>query len=228
VGFVAEASPVPTWALDGAGRLVWANRAWLEVVKAVYKALLEEIGDAAETKPIVQALTAAHSVLCDPESKQKYDATIAPAAETFNKRETNGTAYQAGREKEAAEKAAKARTLADAAAALAERAQEEAKECREKAQAAAEDAQKRSKDADHAKWAAWAARLSDDAAAADKRAEKAQADARQARARHAEAEAEARAEADRAARYAASDADTLARNRAIREAAEKAEREKQA
>jgi signal transduction histidine kinase len=34
-GFVAEASPVPTWALDGAGRLVWANRAWLEVVKAV-------------------------------------------------------------------------------------------------------------------------------------------------------------------------------------------------
>ncbi|HEV2083078.1 MAG TPA: ATP-binding protein [Brevundimonas sp.] len=33
-GFVAEASPVPTWALDGAGRLVWANRAWLDAVRA--------------------------------------------------------------------------------------------------------------------------------------------------------------------------------------------------
>jgi len=33
-GFVAEASPVPTWALDGAGRLVWANRAWLAAVRA--------------------------------------------------------------------------------------------------------------------------------------------------------------------------------------------------
>jgi hypothetical protein len=34
-GFVAEASPVPTWAIDGGGRLVWANRAWLEAVKAI-------------------------------------------------------------------------------------------------------------------------------------------------------------------------------------------------
>ena len=33
-GFVAEAAPVPTWVLDASGRLVWANRAWLQAVRA--------------------------------------------------------------------------------------------------------------------------------------------------------------------------------------------------
>ncbi|MES2859899.1 MAG: ATP-binding protein [Pseudomonadota bacterium] len=32
-GLIADASPAPTWVVDGSGRLVWANRAWLGEVR---------------------------------------------------------------------------------------------------------------------------------------------------------------------------------------------------
>ncbi len=32
-GLIADASPAPTWVVDGSGRLVWANRAWLAEVR---------------------------------------------------------------------------------------------------------------------------------------------------------------------------------------------------
>ena len=34
LGLLADASPAPTWVVDRAGKLVWANRAWLAEVKA--------------------------------------------------------------------------------------------------------------------------------------------------------------------------------------------------
>lgn len=34
LGMLADASPVPTWVVDGAGRLAWANRAWLTETRA--------------------------------------------------------------------------------------------------------------------------------------------------------------------------------------------------
>ena len=34
LGLLADASPSPTWVVDAAGQLVWANRAWLAEVKA--------------------------------------------------------------------------------------------------------------------------------------------------------------------------------------------------
>lgn len=34
LGALAEASPVPTWVIDGAGQLVWANTAWLAETRA--------------------------------------------------------------------------------------------------------------------------------------------------------------------------------------------------
>lgn len=34
LGLIADASPWPAWIVDGAGRLVWANRAWLAEMKA--------------------------------------------------------------------------------------------------------------------------------------------------------------------------------------------------
>ncbi|GAD60264.1 LOW QUALITY PROTEIN: histidine kinase [Brevundimonas abyssalis TAR-001] len=39
---LTELSPVPSWRVDGTGRLVWANRAWLEEVKA------ESVADAVD------------------------------------------------------------------------------------------------------------------------------------------------------------------------------------
>ena len=42
LGALAEASPAPTWVVDGAGQLIWANKAWLTEVRA------ETLGEAHE------------------------------------------------------------------------------------------------------------------------------------------------------------------------------------
>ena len=42
LGVLADASPVPTWVTDAAGRLAWANRAWLSEVRAADLAEAQE------------------------------------------------------------------------------------------------------------------------------------------------------------------------------------------
>ncbi|QYF86711.1 ATP-binding protein [Brevundimonas sp. PAMC22021] len=44
LGVLADASPVPTWVVDAAGRLAWANRAWLSEVRAADLAEAQEKG----------------------------------------------------------------------------------------------------------------------------------------------------------------------------------------
>ena len=44
LGALAEASPAPTWVVDGAGQLIWANRAWLTETRAETLAEARETG----------------------------------------------------------------------------------------------------------------------------------------------------------------------------------------
>ncbi|WP_392354696.1 PAS domain-containing protein [Brevundimonas sp. LF-1] len=50
-GVLAEQSPAPTWVVDGAGRLVWANSAWLAETGAETLAEARERGSVSTAAP---------------------------------------------------------------------------------------------------------------------------------------------------------------------------------
>lgn len=204
-------------------------RAPVEVIRAAYKAhaqqyAAEEQQAQAATAGIVQTLNEAYKVLTDADKKAAYDARIGNAAASAPA--TAAARSLTAKENELNAAAERATAIAKAKAALADRLHEEAQEAAAQAQQAAQAAEKKSADKDALKWKAWADKLHADAQTAKAKAQKEIADAEAAKAAAQEATARAHAEKAMADKLASADAESHARNRAIREAAERAEHEK--
>lgn len=213
----------------------------IEIIEAAYKVLhAEYCGETprrAETEAAIKLIEDAYQVLSDPKRKAEYDAAIAPKSTGAARKpqaaaKKNAAAAKAPvrvttqREKDANEAAKRAAAMADATLQMAERAEMEQKEVEKKAEEAARNARDKAKDADGPKWQAWAKKMSDEAIAARKRTEKAQADVRIARAKAEEAADVARAEKARADKLHAADVEAAAHKRSVREQAERSEQGK--
>jgi DnaJ-class molecular chaperone len=205
----------------------------IDVIRAAYKALAQKYASELQqsqpgTADFVQTLNEAYKVLSDAEKKAQYDKEL-----NLNKpQETKENAPltmrpPTDREKELMAAAERAQAVAKAKLAMAERAQEEAREAGERAQQATAAAIQKAQEKDAPKWKAWAEKVTADAQAAKARAQKAVAEAEAAKQSAKETTARAAAEKAQADKLAASDAADAAQIRAIREAAERAEREKQ-